>query len=327
MTEQAVVQAEATPEVVQVQAEAHNEALKVFEELVQKESPKPETELAEAVADEAKTEPAAAEAEAKPEEKGEEAPPAENKIAAVMRAKRQAQQIRDEASSEAARRAQELEHKERLLAEREAKVKEKLRSSPLEALRELGIDPREFLENAIKDPEKLEPIAEVKRELDEVKRQNQELMQFIRREREEVARRSEEAQRESVRQQFVRETVGSDKYKALKAFYGSNPTGLVTRAEALIHECINRGMDPNDIQNSEIAEFLEQEAREHYNSLRRQLEQIDEEASRPDSGNVSLTAKTASQKLSRRKKSVAEMTEDEARAEALRIMEAEFAGR
>lgn len=318
--------AEATPAKVDAVSGNENEvaALAALESAFAKESESADADKAAGPVDTAEVVGEKAdEAKVEPVPDGEE-----NRIAAVMRAKRKAQRIREEAESAAEARAKQLLDRERQIEAREKSVSEKLRTSPLEALKELGIDPRDFLEKAISEPDKLDPYNSLKAEVDELKKANRDLVNALKEERENEQKAREhqvaEAQRHTVRQQFLNEAL-VDNNRALKAFYGNNPRALVGRAERLIQECIERGLDPNDIQNSEVIDYLEQEAKAHYTSIKRQLELVDEEAAQPASGNVSLNARSTSQKVARRKKTVDEMSPEEREAEARRILEAELA--
>lgn len=289
-----------------------------------------EKALSESDAAAAATAPAATEqepeAEAKPEEVAEaksektEAEEAEaNRIAVYMRSKAKATKLREEAERAAAQRLQQVEAKEREIEDKYEAIR-LLRDKPLDGLKKLGIDPRQFFEKAIEEPEKLDPNNLLKSELEELRAEHKKLVDSIKQEREEAERRATESKMEAVRRQFVNETLNGN-HPALKAFFGNNPRGLVTRAEALLRECADRGLDPADISNSEIAEYLEQEAREHYNSLKRQFEQFGAEPTQAVDGNVTLSGKATAPKLSRSKKTLAEMSEDERRAEALRALE------
>jgi len=268
-----------------------------------------------------KAPPKAEEPKSEPE-KTEEPPKGENRIAVLMRARKQAQLVRESAESEAQARLKELQAKESELASREKAFATKLREKPLESLRELGLDPREFFERAIEDPKQLEPTTELQMQLQALNAKYEALQESLKQRDQENVERSRTAAQEQGKRVFVGEVFAAkDKFAHLNAVYEDRPQALAEEAVSVIREYVRRGGDPAEITNSEIAEWLEQQERERYNSIKSRLERAGSEATEPAGGNVSLTQKDASTKKSQRKKAVSEMTAEEARVEALRALE------
>lgn len=333
LAEQVTEQPAVSPEATASAEAAKSAALAVLEKAMQEEAPKEaapeETEAKEAPAKaEAKDDDEAREEPAKEDPAKDPPPPEESKIAAVMRARRQAQRVREDAETQAQARLREVEEREAKLVAREKGIIEELRSKPIEALRKLGIDTRDFFEKAVKDPEELDPAAQLKAEIEGLKQQQRELAETLKQEREQARQASREEVAQQVRAQFVRETFDGDKYPTVKAFYEDRPGALVSRAESLVRECARRGLDPAELQNSEIAAFLESELQEEYNTIKSRLERVGSAAaSQPADRETSLTTKLTNQRTGRRKKTLDEMSESERRAEALRVLEDEMEGR
>lgn len=310
--EQTTAQTASAPNAAAAEAVAFLDA-----ELAKAEVPEPAAKPAAKPIAEALEAPAKAEAaEAKPAE--EPKPVDENRVAVVMRARVQAQKVRDEAAAQAAARRAELDAREAKLKERESAVVTRLREKPIEALRELGLDPREFFERAVEDPKQLTPEASIKAEVDALKRQLADREQREREYAEQAKVRSFETEMMTAKRQFVTEAL-VDKHPHLTAVYGDRPGALAEEALRIAKEYTSRTGEY--ASNEELATYLEQVEAERYNSLRSRLERAGSVATQPAGGNVSLTSKDTSTKTVRNKKAVSELSADEARAVAVRVLE------
>lgn len=275
---------------------------------------------------EAKVEAKVAEATDKDSESTTEAPKPEteeNRIAVVMRARRQAQKVREDAETRAQAMLREVEERQRQLEVRERSVVSKLREKPIDALRELGLDPREFFERAVEDPKQLDPVSQLKAELEALRaEQRQALESIAQRERQqrEAQEQARQAQADAAAvQNFIKESL-TDKFPALVAAYSEDPDSLAEEGIKVLKLYAKNGGDPTELTNQEIASYLEERERKRYSSIRSRLEQVDSEAAQPAGGNVTITQKDAAQKRSRPKKTVSEMTVEERRQEAIRVM-------
>ncbi len=293
---------------------SRNEALELAESLMGESEP---AEKPAPSAPAKKVELAAAvEAEATPPEE-------ENRIAVVMRAKKQAQRVREEAESKANAMLADLEARTKRLDERERAFVGRLREKPIDALREAGIDPREFFERAVDDPKQLDPVAQLKHEMNTIRAE----LKAERDRADQSARQAAERQRgeglNNAKRQFVNETLSSEgKFPTLQAFFSDNPERLASEALAVVNEYAKRGGDPNDISNNDIAEFLEKREAERYTSIRNRLERVGETAQ--SASGISLTSKDVSSKASRSKKTEAELSPEDGRNEALKLLEERF---
>lgn len=258
------------------------------------------------------------------EAKSDSPPEEENKLAVVLRAKKQAQRIREESTAQAEARQRELDERQRKLEERERSIVGKLREKPVDALRELGIDPRDFFERAVEDPKQLDPMAQLKADI-------QAMRQELQRRDERDAQRERQAQEqartgglEAAKREFVSGVFGSaEKYPVLNAMYAGQAGKLANEALALVKEFTERGGDPNDVTDHDIAAFLEKRERDSYISNRDKLEQVLSGGSAPAAA-VSLTNKDSSAKVARTKKTAKELDGEEGREAALRLLEERF---
>lgn len=253
-------------------------------------------------------------------EEGEEKTEEENRIAVVMRARRQAQKIRESAETAAQEQLRQVQEQVRQLEERQRSAVSKLREKPIDALKELGLDPREFFERAVEDPKRLDPMEMLRQELVSIKTELAD-RDKREREREEQARKQhEESQRSGAQQAAVNQFLSdalSEKYTYLNAFYKNSPHDLAQKAIAVVKEYNAKGGDSSELTNEEIAQYLEEQERNRYMQLKELLEQEGSKPARAATGSASITQKDVSQKRTRSKKTVDEMSDEERRSEAI----------
>ena len=116
--------------------------------------------------------------------------------------------------------------------------------------------------------------------------------------------------------QFLSDAL-SEKYTYLNAFYKDSPHDLAQKAIAVVKEYNAKGGDSSELTNEEIAQYLEEQERSRYAKLKELLEQEGSKPARAASGSASITQKDVSQKRTRSKKTVDEMSDEERRSEAI----------
>lgn len=285
------------------------------------------------------TEPASAKPAAKPavdthsteDAHPQDAEDASNRIAVAMRARVQAQRTRNEAEAAARQLMAQVEQERAQLEESRRSITTQLRERPIDALRALGIDPREFFERAVEDPQQLDPVrqveAKIAAELKQLREQNETLRQSFEQRQQEEQQRAIRSQQEQARQQFVSDAFDGESFPTLKALYSDDPDKLTQEAIGVIREYQARGGDASELSNKEIAEFLEGREYKRYSAIKSRLELAGSETTQSAGGNVSLTNKSTSAKNTRSRKAVSELSAEEARAEAVRLFGEGMSGR
>lgn len=164
------------------------------------------------------------------------------------------------------RREREMEEKlrsyEALMAPREPErasfdvdsFKKKLATSPLTALQELGVDLDTFTQAAI------EENTPQSRMLAQMKAMEEKIQAFERqREEHEARQRQAEEQRVKYEQdQAFCSIITPDDYPSLHEFFKDDPYALIREADALATKLISSGNDPDDIEDSDLADYLEE---------------------------------------------------------------------
>jgi hypothetical protein len=248
-----------------------------------------------------------------------------NRIAAVLRAKKQAQQVRDKAQAEYEAKLRELEQRDQALREREQKWSRTLREKPIDGLRELGIEPREFFEKAVADPKELDPVTQLRHEFQQERQARMRLEQQLAERDKHAEERQRQGALQAEKQRFVSTVFSAgDKFPALQAFYEDSPGDLAEDALRVVNDFVSRGGDPSDITNDDIAEYLEQQKNQYFSLIRSRLERVGSQADQPADGVVSISNAQVARKASRPKKTVEEMSTEEAREEALKLLEEPF---
>ena len=132
--------------------------------------------------------------------------------------------------------------------------KSKLKSSPLTALQELGINLDEFTQAALEEgtpqSKMMAEMRAMKEQLDALHKQRQELE-----EREKKTAEVRERQRQE--QEFCA-MITQDEYPSLYEWFEDDPPALVREAYRTVEEFLGKGGDPEDISDDDVAWFLEQ---------------------------------------------------------------------
>lgn len=209
----------------------------------------------------------AAEAQDGPERATEAAKASEDdfdpreRIRARMEKARAAKQAKAQA-----RREREMEEKlrtyEALVAPREPErpsfdidgFKKKLATSPLTALQELGVDLDSFTQAAI---EENTPQSRMLAQM----RAMEEKLQAFEKHREELEAKQRQAEEQRVKyeqDQAFCSIVTPDDYPSLHELFQDDPYALIREADALATRLISEGNNPDDIEDSDLADILEQ---------------------------------------------------------------------
>lgn len=178
-----------------------------------------------------------------------------------MEKARAAKQAKAEARRQAAMAEQLREFQEmqrRTVDERPAfdvdGFKQKLRTSPLTALQELGLNLDEFTQAALEEGT---PQSKMMAEM----RALQARLDAFERERKEMdERRSQEARQAEVRRQEAEfcAIITEDEYPSLHEFFADDVPALLREAKHVAQEFLAKGGDPDDISDEDIAWYLEQ---------------------------------------------------------------------
>jgi hypothetical protein len=198
--------------------------------------------------------------EAKPQEAEPEFDPRE-RIRARMEKARAAKMAKAQARREA-EMAEKLRQYESMMAPREPEkgsfdidgFKRKLAQSPLTALQELGINLDEFTQAAIEEntPQSrmLSQMKAMEERINAFERQRQEFEQKQREQHEERVRYEQD--------QAFCSIITPDDYPSLHEFFKEDPYALIREADALAKQLIQRGSNPDDIDDSDLADYLEE---------------------------------------------------------------------
>jgi hypothetical protein len=183
----------------------------------------------------------------------------------VIRSRMEKARAAKQAKAEARRQAEmaeRLREYERMQAERAPQAsqfdvdgfKTKLKTSPLTALQELGINLDEFTQAALEEntpqSKMLAQMQALQAKIDAFERQQKEAEETQR-------RKQEEAETLREQQEFC-SMITSEDYPSLYEWFSDDPYALVREAEGVAREFLSRGGDPDDLGDDDIAWFLEQ---------------------------------------------------------------------
>lgn len=182
----------------------------------------------------------------------------------VIRQRMEKARAAKQAKAEARRQAEamaRLREYESMQAEREPQpafdvdgFKAKLKTSPLTALQDLGINLDEFTQAALEEntpqSKMLSQMRELQAKIDAFERQQKEAEEHHR-------RRTEEAETLRAQQEFC-SIITNEDYPALYEWFSDEPIALVREAENVAKEFLAKGGDPDDLGDDDIAWFLEQ---------------------------------------------------------------------
>lgn len=132
--------------------------------------------------------------------------------------------------------------------------KNKLRTSPLTALQELGVDINEFTEAALEEGT---PQAKMMAQM----RAMQQRLEAFEKQREELERKQAEQQQQmAIRQQEAEfcAIITEDEYPSLHEFFADDVPALLREAKHVAQEFLAKGGDPDDVSDEDIAWYLEQ---------------------------------------------------------------------
>jgi len=183
----------------------------------------------------------------------------------VIRSRMEKARAAKHAKAEARRQAdmaERLREYQQMQAERAPQVsqfdvdgfKSKLKTSPLTALQDLGINLDEFTQAALEEntpqSKMLAQMQALQAKIDAFERQQQEAEQSAR-------QKHEEAETLREQQEFC-SMITSDDYPSLYEWFSDDPYALVREAEGVAREFLSRGGDPDELGDEDIAWFLEQ---------------------------------------------------------------------
>jgi hypothetical protein len=142
--------------------------------------------------------------------------------------------------------------------------KSKLKTSPLTALQELGINLDEFTQAALEEntpqSKMLAQMQALQAKIDAFERQQQEAQEMSR-------RKAEEAETLREQQEFC-SMITSEDYPSLYEWFSDDPYALIREAEGVARDFLSRGGDPDEVQDEDIAWFLEQKYSKKLGSIK-----------------------------------------------------------
>ena len=183
----------------------------------------------------------------------------------VIRSRMEKARAAKHAKAEARRQAdmaERLREYQQMQAERAPQVsqfdvdgfKSKLKTSPLTALQDLGINLDEFTQAALEEntpqSKMLAQMQALQAKIDAFERQQQEAEHAAR-------QKHEEAETLREQQEFC-SMITSEDYPSLYEWFSDDPYALVREAEGIAREFLSRGGDPDELGDEDIAWFLEQ---------------------------------------------------------------------
>ena len=183
------------------------------------------------------------------------------RIRARMEKARAAKQVKAQARREA-EMAERLRQYEAFTAPREPErpsfdvdgFKKKLATSPLTALQELGIDLDTFTQAAI---EENTPQSRMLAQM----RAMEEKLQAFEKQREELEAKQRQAEEQRVKyeqDQAFCSIITPDDYPSLHEFFKDDPYALIREADALATKLLSSGHSADDIEDSDLADYLEE---------------------------------------------------------------------
>lgn len=184
----------------------------------------------------------------------------QTRVAVVMRAKREAARIREDADAYRRENAPKIAQYESELATLRAQAEHiaLLDKDPIAAFQKLGRNPRDIFAKALEDPSKMDPLAIVRSELEGIKAQRAADLQAA----EDNKKTAEAADYSRRVQQAERAFIGvvadgeKDKYPTLNAVYEDDPRALIRKADAVADQFFAKTGEKATY--AEICEYLEE---------------------------------------------------------------------
>lgn len=131
--------------------------------------------------------------------------------------------------------------------------KSKFYQSPLSALQELGVDLDTFTQRVL---EENTPQSQLAQQLKAVQERIESFEKQKKEAEEREAKLAEERQRHQEEQEFC-SMITSEDYPSLYEWFSDDPHALIREAEVVATDLLKAGHDPDDIEDADIADFLE----------------------------------------------------------------------
>lgn len=131
--------------------------------------------------------------------------------------------------------------------------KSKFYQSPLSALQELGVDLDTFTQRVL---EENTPQSQLAQQLKAVQERIESFEKQKKEAEEREAKLAEERQRHQEEQEFC-SMITTEDYPSLYEWFSDDPHALIREAEVVATDLLKAGHDPDDIEDADIADFLE----------------------------------------------------------------------
>ncbi len=131
--------------------------------------------------------------------------------------------------------------------------KSKFYQSPLSALQELGVDLDTFTQRVL---EENTPQSQLAQQLKAVQERIESFEKQKKEAEEREAELAEERQRHQEEQEFC-SMITTEDYPSLYEWFSDDPHALIREAEVVATDLLKAGHDPDDIEDADIADFLE----------------------------------------------------------------------
>jgi len=131
--------------------------------------------------------------------------------------------------------------------------KSKFYQSPLSALQELGVDLDTFTQRVL---EENTPQSQLAQQLKAVQERVESFEKQKKEAEEREAKLAEERQRHQEEQEFC-SMITTEDYPSLYEWFSDDPHALIREAEVVATDLLKAGHDPDDIEDADIADFLE----------------------------------------------------------------------
>lgn len=131
--------------------------------------------------------------------------------------------------------------------------KSKFYQSPLSALQELGVDLDTFTQRVL---EENTPQSQLAQQLKAVQERIESFEKQKKDAEEREAKLAEERQRHQEEQEFC-SMITTEDYPSLYEWFSDDPHALIREAEVVAKDLLKAGHDPDDIEDADIADFLE----------------------------------------------------------------------
>lgn len=131
--------------------------------------------------------------------------------------------------------------------------KSKFYQSPLSALQELGVDLDTFTQRVL---EENTPQSQLAQQLKAVQERIESFEKQKKEAEERESKLAEERQRHQEEQEFC-SMITTEDYPSLYEWFSDDPHALIREAEVVAADLLKAGHDPDDIEDADIADFLE----------------------------------------------------------------------